>query len=63
MERENLLGKMAENMKEIISLTKNMVMEFITGLMVKNQKVFGNMEKNKKNMTFKIIKIKIKKFR
>lgn len=46
MERVFILGKMAEDMKENISMTKSMVMEFILGLMVVSMMVLGHMVNN-----------------
>ena len=44
MGKEFIHGKMAENMKEIISMIKNMVMGYIYGQIRGNMKGIGNME-------------------
>ena len=44
MEEEFILGKMEEDMKEIINMIKSMVMVHIIGLMVENMRDIGNME-------------------
>ena len=46
MDKEYTLGVMGEDMMESTSWTKNMAMEFTTGLMVGDTKVCGQMESN-----------------
>ena len=46
MEKECILGKMEENMKETISMIKNMDLASMFGLMVEDMRVIGLMESN-----------------